>query len=233
MIRTTDLIESFSGLIGWQPDYSIPISPVLSSEVSASSSGLYFNGVHPLLTLKNLSSIAPNFSSISVDLYSAEKAYVAKAIVSKDSNIYKATENVLVGEIPGVSSKWMPTSLFSEWLQGKTEGSIRKMIFAYYNDKLASKTHKTILENKALFDSTGRLVDTIVNNNNIVGLEINQVRSKSVTLKVNSITLQTDGTGTITLSIYHSSKYDPVKVLTLEKTQRGFQAVLLRGAATI
>lgn len=62
MIRVKDIQDSLINLVGWmQEDYS---EVTIDASLSESESGLYFQQAHPLLTLSNISSIAPDFRNV-------------------------------------------------------------------------------------------------------------------------------------------------------------------------
>lgn len=57
MIQYKVIQKGFAGLVGWRQDYDE--NKKISEELTRSESGLYFQDVHPLLTLDNLRAIAP------------------------------------------------------------------------------------------------------------------------------------------------------------------------------
>lgn len=194
MIRIKDIQDNLGGLIGWAPeDYS---DTDIDASLSESESGLYFQQAHPLLTLSNISSIAPDFRNIAVG-----------------SEVKENREG----------SSQESLSPFSKWLQQKTFASIQKAINRFCTEKVLTNTYKALCENKTLFDNTGRLADTVSNKNNLVGFEIVPVRSKGVTTKINKIGLQFTEPGAYKLYLMHSSLLDPVQVIELEKQKKGFE----------
>lgn len=219
MIRAAEIQDKLLHLIGWEQD--IAFDTTLSDNLTMSESGLYFQQAHPLLTLQNLSCIAPDFKSmhISHDTYSAGIEYEKDAIVEYDNNLYKALQSNENVE-PSNSEYWVKTNLFSEWLERKTKASIQKVVSRYCNEKIAQGTYTVLCENKALFDGTGRIADTVKNRNNVVGFEIIPARSKGVTLKINKISLQFTEPGEYTLYLMHSSSDKPVKTIKLNKTKK-------------
>lgn len=117
------------------------------------------------------------------------------------------------------------SELFSEWLKDKTKASIVKLVNRFCTEKLNDGTLKILCENKTLFENTGRLSDTVNNRDNFVGFEIIPVRAKGVTIKINKIGLQFTKAGLYTLYLMHSSSYEPVRVIEVEKKVRGFEWV--------
>ena len=219
MVRAIDIQEKLLHLIGWEQNYDTSDLKI-SDALTVSESGLYFQQIHPLLTLQNMSCIAPDFKNMTFEEYSAEKAYSKGNIVKYNELLYKALQNS-VGKQPDIESEyWVETNPFSEWLESKTKASIQKAISRYCNEKIAQGTYKTLCENRTLFDGTGRLVDVVKNKKNLVGFEIIPIRAKGVTTKINKIGLQFTEPGEYTLYLMHSSMDAPVKIIKLNKIRK-------------
>lgn len=219
MVRALDIQEKLLHLIGWEQNYDTSDLKI-SDALTVSESGLYFQQIHPLLTLQNMSCIAPDFKNMTFEEYNAEKAYSKGNIVKYNELLYKALQNS-VGKQPDIESEhWVETNPFSEWLESKTKASIQKAISRYCNEKIAQGTYKTLCENRTLFDGTGRLVDVVKNRKNLVGFEIVPVRAKGVTTKINKIGLQFTEPGEYTLYLMHSSMDAPVKIIKLNKIRK-------------
>lgn len=216
MIRALDIQEKLLHLIGWEQNYDTSDLKI-SDALTVSESGLYFQQIHPLLTLQNMSCIAPDFKNMTFEEYNAEKPYSKGNVIKYGSLLYRALQNS-TGKQPDIESEyWVETNPFSEWLESKTKASIQKAISRYCNEKIAQGTYKTLCENKTLFDGTGRLVDVVKNKKNLVGFEIVPVRAKGVTAKINKICLQFTKAGEYTLYLMHSSMDAPVKIIKLNK----------------
>lgn len=216
MVRANDIQEKLLHLIGWEQNYDTSDLKI-SDALTVSESGLYFQQIHPLLTLQNMSCIAPDFKNMTFEEYNAEKPYSKGNIIKYGSLLYKALQNS-TGKQPDIESEyWVETNLFSEWLESKTKASIQKAIARYCNEKTVEGTNKPLCESRTLFDGTGRLVDTVKNKKNLVGFEIIPVRAKGVTTKINKICLQFTKAGEYTLYLMHSSMDAPVKIIKLNK----------------
>lgn len=219
MVRANDIQEKLLHLIGWEQNYDTSDLKI-SDALTVSESGLYFQQIHPLLTLQNLSCIAPDFKNIEYAEYNPEMPYSKGNIVKYNDTTYKALQKS-VGRQPDTESEyWVETNPFSEWLESKTKASIQKAISRYCNEKIAQGTYKTLCENRTLFDGTGRLVDVVKNRKNLVGFEIVPVRAKGVTTKINKIGLQFTEPGEYTLYLMHSSMDAPVKIIKLNKIRK-------------
>lgn len=222
MVRACDIQEKLLHLIGWEQNYDTSDLKI-SDALTVSESGLYFQQIHPLLTLQNMSCIAPDFKNITFPEYENKEFSKGNIVVYKGKT-YKLIRETNRDEqkqlVPLYNSEyWVETNPFSEWLEGKTKASIQKAITRYCNEKTAEGTNKPLCESRTLFDGTGRLVDTVKNKKNLVGFEIVPIRSKGVTTKINKICLQFTKAGEYTLYLMHSSMYEPIRTIKLTKTR--------------
>lgn len=216
MIRIKDLNEQLLHLVGWQQSYDTS-EVKLSDNLTQSESGMYFQQVHPLLTLQNLMSIAPDFKNTNFPEHDANSSYKEGVVVTLEDKYYKSIKDVPVNTEITNYEYWIETNLFSEWLEDKTKASIIKLINKFINMKLADKASKSLIENKTLFDGTGRLTNIATNRNRFVGFEVDTVRSKGVTVKINKIGLQFTRPGKYKVYILHSSCDTPVYSFEFEK----------------
>ena len=228
MIRATDIQNKLLHLIGWQQNYDTTDLKI-SEALTESESGLYFQQIHPLLTLQNMASIAPDFKNIEFPEYE-DKEYSKGNIVSYNGKFFKLIQdsNKIEGQgneentntfiTPDDSEYWVETNLFSEWLEAKTKASIQKAISRFVAEKTMNGG-KALCENRTLFDGTGRLVDTVKNKQNLVGFEIIPIRAKGITTKINKIGLQFTKAGDYTLYLMHSSINKPIKTIKVTKTK--------------
>ena len=218
MIRIADIQDKLLHLVGWKQNYDLS-NITLSDNLTQTESGMYFQQIHPLLTLDNLQSIAPDFQNYNWQVYDTNKAYKSGEVVRIEDSLYKAIQDVPIKTSISDADYWIETNPFSEWLEDKTKASIVKLVNKFINVKLADKASKSLIENKTLFDGTGRLTNKIENRNRLVGFEIDTVRSKGVTVKIDKIGLQMTEPGSYTLYIFHSSNPEPIYTLTFEKTK--------------
>lgn len=219
MVRANDIQDKLLHLIGWEQNYDASDLKI-SDTLTVSESGLYFQQIHPLLTLQNMACIAPEFKNMTFEEYSTKKSYSKGNVVKYDEKLYKALQKALNKQPDIESEYWVEANPFSEWLESKTKASIQKAIARYCNEKIAQGTYKTLCENRTLFDGTGRLVDVVKNRKNLVGFEIVPVRAKGVTTKINKIGLQFTEPGEYTLYLMHSSMDAPVKIIKLNKIRK-------------
>lgn len=93
MVRINDIQDKLLHLIGWQQSYD-GSDLKISDALTTSESGLYFQQVHPLLTLQNLACIAPDFKNMMFAEYDPTVDYTKGGIVSYGGTMYKALQDV-------------------------------------------------------------------------------------------------------------------------------------------
>lgn len=222
MIRISNIQEAFAHLVGWedlQPVFgtirypeptslkngiavqsqtlenAVPGKTYISEDNRTSESGIYFQQLHPLLTLDNLLSIMPVDYENNFYQYSLKQNYPAGTVVTipeEGATLYvKFTKPVRANSEPE-ESEYVFTSPLSVWLEGKVKGSISKVINRFMTEKLINKTTNSLLEDKILFMGAGRQEDVIADENKLVGFEIIPARYKGVTVKINRIGVQLD-----------------------------------------
>lgn len=220
MYRPTDIQNGLFHLWGWRPHYD-PQEITISDSLIISETGQYYQDLHPLLTLPNLVAIAPDFSKIVFSDWSDVTFYRIGDRVKKEGRDFKCLiDNT--GKDPVTNpSYWEVFNHFSEWLEIKTKASILKAIRSFWDQKISERSARNILEKKALFNGTGRVIDQIKNTGHLVGFEIIPLRTNGITLKIESIGTQMSGQGPLTLYLMHSSRRDPVKTITINRIRNG------------
>ena len=222
MFRIEETVDALMKLVGWEQPYN-PAQMQLTLDLSESESGLYYQSVHPFLTLTNLISIAPDFANTNWPVYEDDTEYLQGSIVrwEEDNKLYIAT---VTTNLPPSSRQWEPFTsekAFSDWLRTKTRGYVQKAITRYYTERMAKGTAKSIVDSRTLFDQAGRLLDREKYSGKWAGFELVPARYNGVTVKIDEIGLQFVSTSNITLYLLHSSHPAPLKTLRLDYTKTG------------
>lgn len=223
MIRINDILDTLCGLIGWRQAYDTS-TLAIADNLTQSESGLYYQDSHPLLTLTNVASLAPDFANTHWQGYDPQVSYKIGNVVSASDELYKAKQNVPAGNDPTADAQhiyWGTTYPFSEWLEAKTKAYVQKAIMRYYNERMAKGTARSLLESKTLFDQAGRLTDTEAYGHKLVGMELVPVRGNGVTTRIDRIGLQFNAPCVATLYLMHSSQSVPLRTVELEYTKGG------------
>ena len=127
MIRIADIQDKLLHLVGWKQNYDLS-NITLSDNLTQTESGMYFQQIHPLLTLDNLQSIAPDFQNYNWQVYDTNKVYKSGEVVRIEDSLYKALQNVPIKTSISDTDYWVETNPFSEWLEDKTKASIVKLV---------------------------------------------------------------------------------------------------------
>lgn len=236
MYRADAIKEKFIHLLGWRQNYNTSEFAIQES-LTKSETGQYYQDMHPLLTLDNIRSIAPNYGRNTYKEWDSASQYkpgqLASVEITTDNPnytdfekeagfaVYRALTNNTGKEPEASPEDWTHVDLFSEWLEVKTAASILKAVESYYSVQLADRTVKNLLESKVLFDGAGRLVDVIRNTNSLVGFEIVPIRAEGVTLKIEKIGVQFNQDGKFNLYLMHTSNPQPIRVIPVDYTKNG------------
>lgn len=229
MIQVKRIEDALLHLVGFEQGGTSDVK--ISNSLTKSDSGLFFQQAHPLITLTNLSCIAPDYENMEPALdvtseYRRNAQYPKDSIIFYNGVYYRAeVDNASASDF--ASESWSEIDPLSLWLEKKVRASITKVVSRFINEKLVSKTSNSLCENKTLFDGTGRLSDTISNRKNLVGFEIVPIRSKGVTTRINRVCLQFTMPGAYKLYLMHSSSFTPVKTIEVEKKTRGAEWITL------
>lgn len=211
MYRASDLKTGLLHLRGWRQNYD-PSAFVIADSLTQTETGEYYQDIHPLLTLENIKAIAPDFKRISYPAWSNATTYRIADRVTANSVTYRAKANNIDKAPADSPDEWEIFDAFSEWLETKTMASIMNAVSGFWTDKMAAGTAKNILENKVLFDGAGRMSETIIPTNSLVGFEIVLTRAKGVSLKIDKIGLQFNQAGTVRIYLMHASQSEPMQI---------------------
>ena len=238
MLRLDEIQNALFGVVGWEQDYN-PNNQI-DSRLCVSESGLTFQAAHPLLTLENIRSIMPDDYLFKYPKWNMLIPYKKGDKVEKDGTVWIANyDNTGIppeandfnqdfnkdfgSELAGA---WVVYNILSDFLEHLTRQAINTAIQNFIQIKQLNEETKSLLERRTFFDGAARLKATIDNSHKLVGFEIVPVRSMGVTTKIEKIGLQMVGaTGTVKLYLFHSSQFEPMRVIELNytNTKGGFE----------
>ena len=220
MYRPNDIKANLTDLWGWRQNYDTA-DFTISDSLTQTITGQYYQEVHPLLTLENVKSIAPDFKNIDYDGWLVTTQHRVGDRVTLNELHYRAkVDNI--GLTPETNpTQWERFDPFSEWLENKTQASVLKAIRSFWDSKMADNKMRNILESKTLFNGTARIKNLVPEGSNFVGFELVPIRANGVTTKIEKIGLQFTGTQDVTLYLYHSSRTQPIKTQTFTRTRDG------------
>lgn len=225
MFDNATVLACLKPLLGWT-DSQDPCTDALfelSDDVKSSESGLYYNDVHPLLTIENLGYIAPNFQQYIANTqdYDSIVSYDTGDRVEFNGELYESLIDANLGNDPDVSpAEWEKVLLFSDWLERGDDASILKLVNYLINKKKIRKDTKSLLDDLKLFDGNGRLSDLITKQGRFVGLQVELKRHEGLQYLLRRIGFQANALQTdLPIYIYHSSQLEPVYTFNISTTK--------------
>lgn len=202
-------IKTDLSIIGWRQN-SDPTGEQLTS-MTTSTSGLYYQDEHPLLTLDNLYSIAPDFDQYEYPTFDDTKTdYQVGNIVVDSSIIYQSIKVDGVANSITNTEFWIVYSPFTEWLREKTEAGIIQAINDWYSKKSKFSTVQNLLSRETIFDCVGDFDDIQENTGKVVGQYIRPMNSKNVGLKIHELSLQMSQNQTVTVKLFKKGTKTPM-----------------------
>jgi hypothetical protein len=216
MIRINEIQSALLHLVGWQQSYDP--EQHISEELTQSESGLYFQQAHPMVTLDNIRAIMPEYNLFNYPAWNQDAEYSKGAKVIDDGVVYKSLVDHNTGIKPSTSdADWQLYDFASEYIEGLTKQTIAKVVQQFLTQKSLLRESKTLLERRSLFDGAGRMNNTCINGQRLVGMEIVPAYSMGVTTKLERIGLQMTGaTGKVLLYVFHSSQREPYMTIEFD-----------------
>lgn len=230
MLRLDEIQQSLLHLVGWEQDFS-PENKI-ASDLTATESGLYFQGAHPLVTLQNIRSIMPleyTFQYPEFKVGETGQYCTEGSIWQYGGKLYRCLVAGMYYTSPATSAEWEEVTgemELSAYVRQLTLRGISEVVANFIQSKQLARETRSLVERRTLFDGAARMRSTITAHDKLVGFEIVPVRAMGVTTRIERVGLQMIGaTGAITLYLFHSSQVAPIRTLTFNytNTSGGFQ----------
>jgi hypothetical protein len=217
MYDVTKIKTGFAGQVGWRqsPDNDFA---QLSSTVTASASGLYFNDFHPLVTFENIDATSPDFDNANLTTYAAGTTYAVSAKVKDGGIAYISLAGTNIGKTPASSPTWW-RPLIEDHLLNIQNQALLKVMQGVINSKKLNQASKGIFENLRIFEGAGKLNNTVIKQSRFVGLEITLKKFDGLQCRIDYVGFQFSQAQTSrTLYLFHSSKVDAIATFSFSTT---------------
>lgn len=198
MFNISQVLSAYSGLVGWRQNQN-PKGVQLSG-ITTSSSGLWFNKQHPLLTIENLHSIAPDFTEW-YDDWASGTTYASGDIVKYSGKYYISGSVGNIGNTPTDGAPWSEHFAFSDWLNTITNDYIISVLTEWLEEKSVLKTAHNLLSNDTLFIHSGSK-SLVPKTDQRVGFIIDPRKSESLKITIKSIALQLSANQTLDVKLF-------------------------------
>lgn len=207
-------------ILGISEDWTRDIT-LDSALKSVPSSGLYVNkGVHPSITLDNLLSFLPN-TVFTFLAWSSETTYEVfltdykkTNIVTKDGKVYQSIAVTNLNQDPATQTGY--------WLETNIESLRLKVFLKSVEDRVLSdlNLHKRLITNQFLYEQ-GDTVKTMPND--YVAWVFEPKGSDYVTIRINQISLQKDGTTPVNLYVINQGNLVETITITPDNGNINFE----------
>ncbi len=218
MYNISSLQSGLAGLIGFRNTKATDIDAI-DSALTTTSSGSYFDDIHPLMHTDTLTKCSPNFAAENYGTWSAALSYPygTKKIYSNIAYQCTVVAGSTIGVLPSLLTEWK--TVFSVWLGEKYNASISNLFNRLAVEKKLNLSTKSIFEDVQLFTGAGRLQDTITNSGKMVGLQIDPKKINNIKAVLNYIGVQfSDIQAGFNIYLYHSSRKQPIATMAISTT---------------
>lgn len=217
MYSISSLQTGLAGLIGVRNTKTTDI-PAISTALTATSSGSYWDDYHPLLATDTLFYSAPNFEAENYGTWSNLVSYALGTRKIYSNIAYECTIAAsTIGVLPSVLTEWK--TVFSAWMGEKINSSISNLFNRLATEKKLNLSTKSLLEDIQLFTGAGRLQDTITNSSRLVGLQIDPKMINNIKVVLNNLGVQfTAIQPGFTIYLFHSSRKEAIATMTVTTT---------------
>lgn len=220
MYRDNALQTCLFGLVGFRqsdnPDYA-----QLAPSLLTSSSGLYVNEEHPLLTIENIDQAFKNYDKFNYLNYVGATAYLEGARVrAANGKVYEALRDTQGDEPSASPLDWLEVNLLSQKLEQIVKSAGSKVLAQIFTEKKLNQVTKAIFENVQLFDGAGSMLDKELKASRFVGFQLVAENHRDVITVIKKLGTQFSAENpAFKLYVYHSSQEDPIKIYTLNLTK--------------
>lgn len=205
----TTIINAFLPKIGWRQNLNPSGTQLV--DLFTSTSGLYYNEVHPLLTFNNLEALCFDDSDITYPTYNGATEYSFGDIVKESGVDYiYINQTASTGNTPPNATYWRQYEVLTETLRRETEAGITKAIRDWFSSKRIFSSADNLLEHSIMINASGNVADVNTNESKVRFIEITPMNSYSLKFEPIQIGLQFDDTATVPIKVFKSGQSSPI-----------------------
>jgi hypothetical protein len=220
MYDVTRIKTAFQGLVGHRQP-SDPDIPQISSLLTASDTGLYFQDSYPFLSIETMDACLDNFDTLAFATYSAIGAYVIGDKVLYNSRAYVSLSGTVgtpnTGNTPSATSAYWRLQ-FEQELLNITNQAALTVIEEWLTVKKMNNSIKALYDSVMIFDGAGRIPNTIIREGRFVGFRLTPQRQAGIAVRLNFVGFQFTQNQNFNLYIFHSSKSTPLYTIPVVTT---------------
>jgi len=217
MINYSTIKAAFLPKIGWRQNVDPNKTQLV--DLTTSTSGLYYNDAHPLLTPRVLEALAFDDSQVTYSSYGVGTEYsFGEVVESSGTNYIYINQTPSTGNTPPNSTYWREYESLTETLRQETEAGIVKCVSDWFNKKSKLQTANNLLSNEYMVKTTGDISDTTANSGKTRFIEITPPQSLNLKFEPYKIGLQFTVAENIPIKIFKSGQSAPIHTETFAYT---------------
>ena len=207
MYNPTALKAGFSGVIGFL-QANLPQIPQISAPLTTSSTGVYVQDKHPLVSLENIYYCAPDFGINNYPIWLSGSDYVLGFAVNDGGTLYVTTSALTPSTIaPHLDlAHWALFNPFQTWLLQKFNQGVVNLFAEVVKQLKLQDGGKAILEQQQLFRGVGNINTLIVPDGSAVGFEILPQQAEGLMVQIDKLGTQFTQAQTLNFYFYNSDK---------------------------
>lgn len=220
MFREKYLQSCLFGLVGFRQNDN-PEYPKLSASLLQSSSGLYVQDEHPLLSIENIDQALKNYDHWPFQTYGAGVEYAKyERVRASNDLVYESLEDNNQGNDPATSPlMWAEVNLTSQKLDSVIRSSIVRYVNEVFTRKKLHDLTKSVFESAQLFSGSGNLLDKEIKMSRFVGFKISTPDQRDLACIIRKLGTQfSSANPNFKLYVYHTSIETPYRVYELNLT---------------
>ena len=213
----TRLRTAFRNLVGWRSPGN-PDFPVLTTTVTTSNSGLYFQDQYPFLGIETLDAIAEDFDNFELSAWSGATTYAIDEKVLYSGRAYISLQGSNLNKNPSTQTAYWRTML-EDWLLKQNEQTAVMVIEQMVSRKKLLGSSRALMDHRNLFEGAASMSDTIIKESRFVGLKITPNKRIGLGIHIHLAGFQfSQNQSGLTLYLFHSSKQDAIATFSVTTT---------------
>ena len=201
MYNVVSIQEAFAGLVGWRkhPNPAETLNPM--GDMLQSSSGVYFNDQHSLLTIENLKQVFDIFADYTYDAWDSGTTYSIGDIVYVSSVYYVSIVDDNTNHAVSLTAYWRVTTPFNEEIRKITTAGAAKVITDWFNLKTTLRSGNNLLKKSLVLAIPGYKGDEFISKD-WVGWRVVPTPSQDVIVTIDRLGLDLNNSEDCTVKLF-------------------------------
>lgn len=218
MYNNSLVIDSIRKLAGFRQTDN-PNFPTLSQDLLYDGSNILIQ--HALLNIENIDLAARNYSQFNYPAYVALTEYEEGDRVKYLNINYESLVDTNTGNQPDTSPLfWKPVNLLSLYLEDVFRNAAEDTVNEVFVEKKINGQTKSLLKSLRFYEGVGVMSDTVLNEGDLVGVQVQLLYNNNILAIVEQIGLQlTQPQSDFKLYLYHDSQIEPLATVTINHTK--------------